>query len=70
MHLMSDESVGDQKYENIRFVIGPPDKKATEYKFSLDCARVLIGGDGRVLEIKLMGVEKEVVDEMGLSNGG
>jgi len=66
MHLMSDESVGDQKYENIRFVIGPPDQEATEYEFSLDCVRLVIGDDGKVLEIQLMGVEKEMVDEMGI----
>jgi hypothetical protein len=66
MHLMSDESVGDQKYENLRFVVGESEGEAVEFEFPVECVRLVIGDDGRVLEIKLMGVGKEMVDEMGI----
>lgn len=63
---MNPELFGQPELENLRFVVAQSDGEATEFEFEVECARVVIGDDGRVLEIKLMGVEKEVVDEMGI----
>lgn len=66
MYCMNPEIFGSPELENLRFVVGESDGEATEFEFPVECVRLVIGDDGRVLEIKLMGVEKEVVDEMGI----
>lgn len=63
---MNPEIFGSPELENLRFVVGKSDGEATEFEFPVECVRLVIGDDGQVLEIKLMGVEKEVVDEMGI----
>lgn len=65
MYCMNPE-IGGPEFENLRFVVGESEGEAVEFEFAVECVRLVIGDDGRVLEIKLMGVEKEVVDEMGI----
>lgn len=66
MYCMNPE-IGGPEFENLRFVVGGQDGgEAIEFEFDVDTVRLVVGEDGRVLEIKLMGVEKEVVDEMGI----
>lgn len=61
-----------ERFANLKFIFGKIEDQLidpVEFEFPVSVVRLLIGDDGKVLEIKLVEVEQEVVDEMCLKMG-
>lgn len=71
MYMLNPDVAGDGEggggnLRNLSFQLGNMDEDGVAFEFDVDSVMVVIGESGKVLGIKLLGVEEEIVEEMGL----